>query len=49
MKNRIVLRGPPAAGKGTMAEFIQKRFGISDTSTEAILRDEARRGTIRGR
>ncbi len=49
MKNRIVLLGPPAAGKGTQAEFIQKRFGQSATSTGAILRDEAKRGSTRGR
>lgn len=45
MKRRIVLLGPPASGKGTQAELIQKRFGIAATSTGAILRAEARRGT----
>ncbi len=45
MKRRIVLLGPPASGKGTQAELIQKRFGIAATSTGAILRAEAKRGT----
>ncbi len=48
MKRRIVLLGPPASGKGTQAEFIQKRFGIPATSTGAILRAEAKRGTAVG-
>ena len=45
MKKRIVLLGPPASGKGTQAELIQKRFGIPATSTGAILRGEAKGGT----
>jgi adenylate kinase len=45
VKRRIVLLGPPASGKGTQAESIHKRFGISATSTGAILRAEAKRGT----
>jgi adenylate kinase len=45
VKKRIVLLGPPASGKGTQAELIQKRFGIPATSTGAILRAEAKRGT----
>jgi adenylate kinase len=45
VKRRIVLLGPPASGKGTQAELIQKRFGISATSTGAILRSEAKRAT----
>jgi len=45
VKKRIVLLGPPASGKGTQAELIQKRFGIPATSTGAILRREAKCGT----
>jgi adenylate kinase len=45
VKKRIVLLGPPASGKGTQAELIQKRFGIPATSTGAILRGEAKGGT----
>jgi adenylate kinase len=48
VKKRIVLLGPPASGKGTQAELIQKRFGIAATSTGAILRAEAKRGTPTG-
>ncbi len=40
----IVLLGPPASGKGTQAELIQKRFGITATSTGAILRKRLRAG-----
>jgi adenylate kinase len=45
VKRRIVLLGPPASGKGTQAELIQRRFGIPTTSTGAILRAGARHGT----
>jgi adenylate kinase len=45
VKRRIILLGPPASGKGTQAELIQKRFGIAATSTGAILRAEAKLGT----
>ncbi|MBV8640198.1 MAG: nucleoside monophosphate kinase [Verrucomicrobia bacterium] len=48
MKRRIVLLGPPASGKGTQAELIQKRFAIPATSTGAILRREAKHGTALG-
>jgi adenylate kinase len=45
VKRRIVLLGPPASGKGTLAELIHKHFGIPATSTGAILRAEAKAGT----
>jgi adenylate kinase len=48
VKRRIVLLGPPASGKGTQAELIQRRFGITATSTGAILRAEAKGGTPMG-
>lgn len=48
MKSRIVLLGPPASGKGTQAELIQKRFNIPATSTGAILRKEAKAQTPLG-
>jgi adenylate kinase family enzyme len=48
VKKRIVLLGPPASGKGTQAELIQKHFGLPATSTGAILRREAKLGTQLG-
>jgi adenylate kinase len=45
VKRRIVLLGPPASGKGTLAELIRNQFEIPATSTGAILRTEAKRGT----
>jgi adenylate kinase len=48
VKKRIVLLGPPASGKGTQAELIQKKFGLPATSTGAILRGEAKLGTELG-
>ena len=45
MKNRIVLLGPPASGKGTQASLIGAVFGIPHVSTGAIVRDERAKGT----
>jgi len=49
LRQRIVLLGPPASGKGTQGELIAKRFGIVPTSSGALLREESRRGTELGR
>jgi adenylate kinase len=40
MKNRLVLLGPPASGKGTQASLLSATFGIPAASTGAILREE---------
>jgi adenylate kinase len=44
-----VLLGPPASGKGTQSELIQRKFQIPATSTGAILRREAKANTLVGR
>jgi len=44
-----VLLGPPASGKGTQSELIQRKFHIPVTSTGAILRREAKLNTLVGR
>ena len=49
VKQRIVLLGPPASGKGTQADRIAKVFGIPHVSTGALLRSECQRGTELGR
>jgi adenylate kinase len=48
MKNRIVLLGPPASGKGTQAALLSATFGIPAASTGAILREEKARGSTIG-
>ena len=48
MKNRIVLLGPPASGKGTQAALLSATFGIPATSTGAMLREEKARGSRLG-
>lgn len=49
MKQRIVLLGPPASGKGTQSDRIAALFGILHVSTGALLRSECSRGTPLGR
>jgi adenylate kinase len=45
---RLVIMGPPGAGKGTQAEKIAERFGIPAISTGAIFRDNVKRKTELG-
>jgi adenylate kinase len=46
---RIVLLGPPNAGKGTQAEMLRSRLGVPGISTGDMLRREAASGTPLGR
>jgi adenylate kinase len=45
---RIVLLGPPGAGKGTQAKLLVNRFGIVQISTGDILRKSAAQETVLG-
>jgi len=45
---RLMLLGPPGAGKGTQAEFIKRRFGIPQIATGEMLRAAAKAGTPLG-
>jgi adenylate kinase len=42
---RLVLVGPPGAGKGTQAQYLTERLGIPKISTGDMLREAADRGT----
>jgi adenylate kinase len=48
MKDRIVLLGPPATGKGTQSGLLSATFGIPAASTGAIMREEIRKGSAIG-
>jgi adenylate kinase len=46
---RLLLFGPPGAGKGTQAERLSERLGVPHVSTGEILRAEVAKGTDLGK
>lgn len=46
---RLILLGPPGAGKGTQAAWIKERYGIPQLSTGEMLRQAVAKGTEVGR
>ena len=46
---RLVLVGPPGSGKGTQAELLVRRLGLTYVGTGDILREAVRRQTEMGR
>jgi adenylate kinase len=46
---RVVLLGPPGAGKGTQAAWLRARYSVPQLSTGEMLRDAVAKGTEVGR
>lgn len=46
---RLILLGPPGAGKGTQAQKLSRELGLPHISTGVILREAAERGTPLGK
>ncbi len=48
MKN-IIFIAPPAAGKGTISDYLKKKYNYSHLSTGDLLREEIKKGTSLGK
>ena len=46
---RVILLGPPGAGKGTQAVLLKERLGIMELSSGDLLREAVKRGDPTGR
>ena len=49
MAIRLIFLGPPGAGKGTQARFIEERYGVRQLSTGDMLRRHRAEGTELGK
>ena len=45
---KLIMFGPPGAGKGTQADILGRRYGIKKISTGDALRDVIRSGSELG-